>query len=257
MSDQAIPRVFISYASERREVAEDIAAVLQVEHYQVFFDKDALRAGAAYDQTIREEIWRCRLFVVLISPEMFKEQSYVLTEVQLAKDAWPSPVGHVLPVMIAQIDRRQLPAYLRRLTPLHVEGDMAAEVAAEVHMRLRGAATPGVTSALPEVGPRQVDAYRALWSLTGLLPKWPRDKTVSYQQLAELSRSLRDWYFGAAGGLFLTSRAYSRYAELQDALQAPPANSGLGPISDEDYDEVRGLCSVLRRQMALDVGTRV
>ena len=258
MDAEERPRVFVSYASERHDLAADIAAALQVERYDVFFDRNKLRPGAGYDAEIRNEIVRSQLFVILISPEIFKEASYVLTELKFAREAWPSPVGRVLPVMAGQIDRRRLDPYLRRLTPLHTEGDAAAEVAAEVHALLRGASSSfGPRVIRPEVAAQQMDAYRALWSLTGLLPKWPRETTVSYQKVAEFSRSLRDWYFGSAGGLFITSRTYSQYAELQERLQASPPDSRAELISEDDYDEIRHLCSLLRRQMAVDLGTRV
>lgn len=249
--------VFVSYASERAEVAADIAAALQAERYQVFFDRQTLRPGRGYDAKIRDAIAGSQLFVILISPEMFKKSSYVLTELEFAKKAWPSPVGRLLPVIITKINRRSLDPFLRRVTPLYPQGDVAAEVAAEVHALLRGATDDTQRVVRPEVAASQLEAYRALWSITGLLPKWPRADAVSRKELAGLSSKLRDWYFGSAGGLFLTSRAYSRYSDLQDALQNLPADSRTKAISDDEYEEIRSLCSLLRRQMALDVGTRI
>jgi TIR domain len=257
MDSQEKTHVFISYPSERLHLAEDIAAALEAEGcYDVFFDRHRLEPGVAYDAIIRENVAHCQLFVMLITPEILKDGSYVLTELKFAKAAWPnSPIGHVVPVMIEEVDPKRLDPYLRRRNLLRIEGDATAEVAAAVHALLRGRASAVSTSILrPEMAAQQLQAYRALWSLTGVLPKWPRDPTVSYSHLIQLSRDLRDWYFGQAGGLFLTGGMYSRYADLQVALQAIPQSPE--PLSAQDYDDIRHLCSLLRRQIAVDIGAR-
>jgi hypothetical protein len=256
--DEQKKRIFLSYASERRELAADIAAALNVDGHEVFFDQASLDAGSAYDVRIRTEVPRSDLFIALISPEIFKEGSYVLTELKLAREAWPSPVGRVLPVMVERVDRRKLVSYLRRLTPLYPEGDVAAEVAAEAAEILRGSEPAFPAGVLrPEVAAQQLEVYRALWAMTGVLPKWARGESVTYAMLARLGRDLRVWYFGTAGGLFLTRRTYSRYAELQDALAATSREDANTAVTEQDYEEIRQLCSQLRRQMALDIGTRV
>lgn len=257
MASESGLKVFLSYASEDAEVAADVAAALQADGHDVFFDRERLRGGAAYDAEIRAAIAQSDLFVFLISAAVLKERSYALTELKFARETWSSPVGRVLPVAIGRVDRRQLPAYLRRLTPLYPEGDAAAEVAAEVIALARKTEASSISLPVrPETAARQLDAYVALWSLTGLLPKWSREELVSHAQLAELSRQLRLWYFGPAGGLFLSRRSYSQYAALQEALQLF-AHAEEEAISEREYEEVRELASLLRRQMAQDIGTRI
>jgi hypothetical protein len=41
--------------------------------------------------------------------------------------------------------------------------------------------------------------YRELWSATSTLPKWPKAKGFTYEQLLTFSETLRDWYFTKEG----------------------------------------------------------
>src|SRR5688572_2668523 len=50
---------------------------------------------------------------------------------------------------------------------------------------------------------RRIDVYKEIWEATAVLPKWPRDQGVTYEQLLALSRTLRDWYFHR-GGIYLS-----------------------------------------------------
>lgn len=105
---------------------------------------------------------------------------------------------------------------------------------------------------------RRIPEYTKLWSLTKLLPKWPRANDVTSQDLHKLSKALRDWYF-SGGGMLLSAESFDAYSELQDRLaeflsgQADPAQ----PISDPDYDRIRGYCSAVRAQLAADIVSRV
>lgn len=60
MSEEAKGRIFISYASERANLAEDVAAALVVEGHDVFFDRSSLPPGESYGDHIRDEIARTR-----------------------------------------------------------------------------------------------------------------------------------------------------------------------------------------------------
>jgi hypothetical protein len=42
---------------------------------------------------------------------------------------------------------------------------------------------------------KRADLYMKLWQLSGILPRWPRDRMVTYQALEERSGQLRDWYY--------------------------------------------------------------
>ena len=129
--------IFLSYASEQRAVAEDIALALRGEGHSVFFDRSALPEGEAYNARIREAIDACDLFVFLVSPEAVSAGRYTLTELRFAETKWPSPAGRLLPVMVQPTDGPALPAYLRAVVILRPAGNIAAEVVAAVNRVLK------------------------------------------------------------------------------------------------------------------------
>jgi hypothetical protein len=117
-------RVFISYASEQRDIAERLALGLRSVGNRPFYDRDALPAGHAFDSQIRRAVQRAHLFVFLISRESLREGSYPLTELALARQRWPHPAGKVLPVLVEDVPVEALPAYLRSVSVLEPEGDL-------------------------------------------------------------------------------------------------------------------------------------
>jgi hypothetical protein len=255
MPEETKGRIFISYASERANLAEDIAAALTVEGYDVFFDRSSLTPGEPYGDHIRGEIARSDVFVILVSAEILKDESYVLTELKLAKQMLAQRKAHILPVVILPVDYGKLDPYLTRLTALYPEGNTAAEVAAQVSEMLDGR-SQAVHEARPDVAGKQLEAYQLLWMITGELPKWGGQGSRTYGDLAKLSQSLRKWYFKHAGGLFFSRASYSRYAELQNALESLDAPEAGAEVSAVDYESIRRLCSALRHEMANDLGTR-
>eukprot|EP01031_Cornospumella_fuschlensis_P050608 gene50608-61903_t len=67
MSDVANKAVFLSYASQDAEAVARIAEALRAAGVEVWFDKDELVGGDAWDQKIRRQIKECALFVPVIS----------------------------------------------------------------------------------------------------------------------------------------------------------------------------------------------
>lgn len=124
--------IFLSYASEQRTVAEEIALALREERHAVFFDRSTLAGADAYNAGIREAIRDCDLLVFLVSPEAVSEGRYTLTELKFAEEKWGSPVGRVLPVTVRPTDTETIPAYLRAVVILRPGGNVAAEVVAAV-----------------------------------------------------------------------------------------------------------------------------
>jgi hypothetical protein len=59
--------VFLSYASEDASAAGQIADALRAAGVEVWFDRSELRGGDLWDQSIRQQIRECRLFVPVIS----------------------------------------------------------------------------------------------------------------------------------------------------------------------------------------------
>ena len=121
-------RVFISYASEDRNSAEQIHLALVGAGIQSFFDRGTLPPGGDFSARIRAGVDASDLFVFLISPESITKGSYALTELQYARLKWPHPKGRVLPVMARYVEFQQVPAYLGSVTVLEPEGNLVAEV---------------------------------------------------------------------------------------------------------------------------------
>ena len=125
-------KTFVSYAWEEGAVAQEIALALREEGHEVFLDRSELREGHAYNARIREAIRDCDLFVFLVSPHAVSEGRYTQTELKFAEEKWPSPAGHVLPVMVRPTTSETIPAYLRAVVMLRPGGSVAAEVVAAV-----------------------------------------------------------------------------------------------------------------------------
>lgn len=250
-------RVFLSYASEQRPIAANIHAALSAEDHQVFFDRTRLRSGEGYHRKILDEIHHSQLFIFLISPDSIKKGTYALTELKEAKRKWPNPAGKVLPVQLVPTDPTMLDPYLRQgVTILRPEGSVTAETVNRVREILGGASPDGMDELSVPVLDGRIEAYRTLWGLTDVLPRWPRAQGVRYQRLQEFSGQLREWYFGNAGGMFLTRLAHNRYSALQDALTALTNRYSKGVVKEKHYEAIRELCSSLRTQLARDLGTR-
>jgi hypothetical protein len=129
-------KLFLSYASPDKRVAEAIQFALLGAGHQVFFDEASLPLGGDYNSRIREAICESDVFIFLISPNSVSPGRYVQTELQLAKTKWPKPWGVVLPVMIAPTEHKLIDPYLAAVTILEPHGSAPAEVAAAV-LRLR------------------------------------------------------------------------------------------------------------------------
>lgn len=130
-------RVFLSYSSADRQIVEPVYFALRAQGHTVFFDRADLPAGEEYDARIRRAIEKSQLFVFMVSPESLKAGSYTLTELAIAKNTWPHPAGRVLPVVLRRVDLASVPAYLKAVTFLEPEGNLAAGVADAVHRLAR------------------------------------------------------------------------------------------------------------------------
>jgi hypothetical protein len=125
-------KIFLSYASEDRSAAEAIAFSLRDRGYDVFLDRDGLRVGEGFDKSIEQAVNKSNIFIFLISPDSVAEGRYTLTELTFARQKWPSPSGHVLPVRVRATPRDQIPSYLKAVTILEPDGNVAAETSAKI-----------------------------------------------------------------------------------------------------------------------------
>ena len=149
-------RIFLSYASVQRPLAERINQLLQSEGHSVFFDREDLPAGETYGDRIRVAVARCQVFIFLVGPDSVSAGSYALTELTFAEQLPRRRTPAMIPVLAAPIPSMDmLPPFLAPLTLLEPRGDAAAEVAAKVadiaRRRLRRHAVLGA-GALAVVG---------------------------------------------------------------------------------------------------------
>lgn len=125
-------KLFLSYPSAERPLADRLALALEAEGHDVFIDRSDLKAGEAFHQRLREAIQGADIFVFLITPDSVAAGSYALAELQIARQRWRRPSGHVLPVMAAATPIASLPAWLSAVTLLQPRGDLVAETVAAV-----------------------------------------------------------------------------------------------------------------------------
>ena len=129
--------IFLSYSSTRRDLAVRLKLALEAEQHDVFFDRDDLGAGEAYQQAIREAVEQADLMLFLVSPESVGAGSYTLAELEMAEAKWRQPSGRVLPVVVAPTPKASIPPYLLAVTLLEPSGEVVAETLAAV-ARLSG-----------------------------------------------------------------------------------------------------------------------
>jgi tetratricopeptide (TPR) repeat protein len=121
-------RIFLSYASEDKDSAEQVYLALIPAGHQVFFDRAKLPPGGDFNSRIRQAVRESDLLIFLISPHSVARSSYALTELSFARDKWPHPLKSVLPVMLRETEFGSIPNYLKAITVLEPQGNVAAEV---------------------------------------------------------------------------------------------------------------------------------
>lgn len=124
--------IFLSYASEQSEAATHIELSLKGDGYSVFRDRTSLPPGESFDARIRTAVEESDLFIFLISRESVSPGRYTLTELKFAEQKWRHPAGHVLPVVVEPVPKEAIPGFLRAVTILQPQGNITAEVVAEV-----------------------------------------------------------------------------------------------------------------------------
>lgn len=132
-------KLFISYPSDQKDLAERLRLALEAEGHEVFTDRSELKEGQPYHEALREAIENSDAMVFFITPRSVSPGSYALTELDTAQRRWRRPGGRVLPVMVAATPLETIPPYLRSVTLLQPKGDLVAETVAAVD-RMR----PGV-----------------------------------------------------------------------------------------------------------------
>lgn len=125
-------RIFISFASEDRQIAEKVHFALKGSGYDTFYDKESLPAGGDYIERIASGVSRSDIFVFLASPDSLRRGNYALTELEYAERKWSHPKNRVLPVLIRGVTEADLPAYLTAVTVSNPTGNIESKVLADV-----------------------------------------------------------------------------------------------------------------------------
>ena len=106
-----------------------------------------------------------------------------------------------------------------------------------------------------ELRARRVEAYVSLYRRTDKFPRyWPT--LPARKDINSWSQSFDDWYFGEAGGLFLSNDARKAYLAMLDETAAVATGESPDiPLSDEEVQRLWRVGQALRRQLAADIGT--
>jgi TolB-like protein/Tfp pilus assembly protein PilF len=149
--------VFVSYASEDAPAAQRIAEALRAAGIEVWFDREELRGGDAWDRRIREQIHECRLFVPVISAQTeAREEGYFRREWKLAVDRTHDMAekrAFLVPVVVDGTSERgaSVPEKFRELQWSRLPGGEASPAFVERVQRLLSPA-PATSRPLTGVG---------------------------------------------------------------------------------------------------------
>lgn len=123
--------VFISYASPDRDLADYLARDLEAEGVSVWSDR-SIEPGQNWLEGIEEGLRKAEFFVVVISPASLNSE-WVNFEAGVALSRDPSsPHRRLLPVLTRGVDRGSLPASLRHLQAIEMEGVGIAQASRRV-----------------------------------------------------------------------------------------------------------------------------
>ncbi|NIS70313.1 MAG: TIR domain-containing protein [Proteobacteria bacterium] len=125
-------KIFLSYSSKQQALAEQICLALEQSGHHVFFDKKSLRAGGNFRKKIRDELDQSEMFVFLISPDSVSSKSYTMSELDIAREKWPRPEDHILPVMAVATNLEIVPPYLKAVSILEPKGEIVEAVSRTV-----------------------------------------------------------------------------------------------------------------------------
>ena len=78
-------KLFLSYPSGQRELAERLTLALEAEGHEVFIDRSELKAGESFHQRLRESIFAADAMVFLVTPDSVRPGSYALAELNIAR----------------------------------------------------------------------------------------------------------------------------------------------------------------------------
>lgn len=136
--------VFLSYASEDRPAVEAIREALESAGVDVWFDRDALKLGDAYEAKIRNNIEKASLFLAILSRNtLTPSRRFFRIEWDQAERVAvqvPASMRYIVPVAIDDIppDEPALPERFRKLNWVRLgDGKPTADFVAAVRQLYR------------------------------------------------------------------------------------------------------------------------
>jgi hypothetical protein len=156
--------VFLSYASQDAQAAQQLCNALQAAGIEVWFDQSELRGGDAWDASIRRQIKACALFIAIISRHTHtRDEGYFRLEWKLAVDRSHLMVADrpfLLPVVIDDTSDQdeKVPDRFRDVQWTRLPGGKNAETFVE---RVRRLLSPDATPpAAPASGRRRCSHHQ-------------------------------------------------------------------------------------------------
>jgi hypothetical protein len=105
-----------------------------------------------------------------------------------------------------------------------------------------------------ELRARRIEAYVSLYKRTDKLPRYWRTNPRR-MDLSDFSEAFEPWYFGEAGGLFLTNEARQAYHSMLKVMaEVADEGSGEDQLSDTDIERLWRAGQALRRRLTADIG---
>jgi TolB-like protein/Flp pilus assembly protein TadD len=205
--------VFLSYASQDAEAAQRLCDALRAAGVEVWFDRNELVGGDAWDQKIRRQIKECALFVPIISPNTnARAEGYFRLEWKLAVDRshlMADDAPFLFPVVLGGLTEAtaRVPEKFKEVqwTPLRAE-DSGAELARRLSRLLGQAEEQPIHSASA---------------------KAPR-VTAAPAREAKLRRG---WIAGGAAGLVVVAGALWFVRDGKQAVPASPASESPAAVA--------------------------
>lgn len=225
-------QIFLSYASEDHELADQVHLALAGGGRQVFFDKESLPPAGDYHARIRGAVERSDIFVFLISPNSVAPGSYTLTELKYARAKWPHPKGRVLPVRMRDVPWETIPAYLKAVTVLEPEGNIPAEVLVAVSELEREAGEEHRTT--PELQVKKSEDQSNQLAASDALPYEILSEIVGDRYIDRVRSRLQYRYKTASEyGERLSLRAV--FSELRDMFDRNTFTEPIEECKDKDW----------------------
>jgi hypothetical protein len=176
------PTVFLSYASEDRQIARLIGDTLPGYGLEVWYDESELGGGEAWDQKIRKQIRECDYFMAIVSAQTeARHEGYFRREWRLAVERTLDMADDhlfLLPVVIDDTNEAvaRVPEKFLTVQWLKVPGGRATPALEALCRRLvSGGAPPSKPAKEPAARPLRSGAPSAA-SAPARLPEFPREE---------------------------------------------------------------------------------